>query len=85
MNDEEKRLPPERLWQPVTAKWFFVIFGACPAYALVRYHVAEEVAWRHFPLFILNKVVSMAAVFFVAASYLKRGLTTEKERRKAER
>ena len=54
-------LPPERLWQPVTAKWFFVVFGACLAYALVRYHIAEGVAWRHFPLFILNKVVSMAA------------------------
>ncbi len=54
-------LPPERLWQPVTAKWFFVVFGACIAYALVRHHIAQGVAWRHFPLFILNKAVSMAA------------------------
>ena len=44
MNDEEKMLPPERLWQPVTAKCFFVVFGACLAYALVRYHIAEGVA-----------------------------------------
>jgi hypothetical protein len=70
------------LWQPVTAKWFFVVFGACLAYALVRYHIAEGVAWRHFPLFILNKVVSMAAVFFVAihlvALGLKGWLTPEK-------
>ena len=26
--------------------------------------------WRHFPLFILNKVISLAAVGFVACSYL---------------
>ncbi len=44
MNDEEKKLPRERLWQPVTAKCFFVVFGACLAYALVRYHIAEGVA-----------------------------------------
>jgi len=70
MNDEEKKLPPDRLWQTVTAKWFFVIFGACLAYAVVRYHIAGDVAWRHFPLSILNKIVSLAAVFFVGASYL---------------
>lgn len=70
MNDEEKRLPPDRLWQPVTAKWFFVIFGACLVYAIIRYHIAGGTEWRHFPLFILNKVVSLAAVFFIGASYL---------------
>ena len=70
MNDEEKKLPPDRLWQPVTSKWFFVIFGACLAYAVVRYHIAGDVAWSHFPLFIFNKAISLAAVFFVGASYL---------------
>jgi len=63
-------LPPDRLWQPTTAKWFFVVFGACLAYAIVRYHFAGHVEWRHFPLFILNKATSLAAVFFVGASYL---------------
>ena len=70
MNDVERKLPPDRLWQPVTARWFVVIFGACLAYAIVRYHIAEGVEWRHFPLFILNKTVALAAVFFVGASYL---------------
>ena len=70
MNSKEKKLPSDRLWQPVTAKWFFVIFGACLVYAIVRYHIAGDTEWRHFPLFILNKVVSLAAVFFVGASYL---------------
>lgn len=70
MSNDDRKLPPDRLWQPVTAKWFFVIFGACLAYAVVRYHIAGDLSWRYFPLFILNKVVSLAAVFFVGASYL---------------
>jgi len=70
MSNEHSKLPPDRLWQPTTAKWFFVVFGACVAYAIVRYHFAGDVAWRHFPLFILNKATSLAAVIFVACSYL---------------
>jgi DMSO/TMAO reductase YedYZ heme-binding membrane subunit len=70
MSDEHRELPEHRLWQPTTAKWFFAIFGFALAYAVVRYHFAGDVPWRHFPLFILNKATSMAAVFFVASSYL---------------
>jgi len=55
MSDERRDLPPDRLWQPTTAKWFAVIFGASLAYAVIRYHFAGDVEWRHFPLFILNK------------------------------
>jgi DMSO/TMAO reductase YedYZ heme-binding membrane subunit len=47
-----------------------VVFGASIAYAVIRYHLAGDVAWRHFPLFILNKATSLAAVIFVASSYL---------------
>jgi len=36
----------------------------------VRYHLFGDTPWRNFPLFIPNKVVSLAAVVFVAASYL---------------
>jgi len=70
MGHDKSKLPPERLWQPTTAKWFFVIFGFSLAYAVVRYHLAGDVLWRHFPLFILNKATSLAAVIFVACSYL---------------
>ena len=70
MSGEHRSLPPDRLWQPTTAKWFAVIFGASLAYAVIRYHFAGDVEWRHFPLFILNKATSLAAVFFVASSYL---------------
>lgn len=27
MSDESPILPPDRLWQPTTAKWFAAIFG----------------------------------------------------------
>ncbi len=70
MNDDESSLPANRLLQPTTAKWFGVVFGGSVLYAIVRYHLAGDVEWRHFPVFILNKATSLAAVIFVAASYL---------------
>ncbi len=70
MSDDQRELPAHRLWQPTTAKWFFVIFGFALVYAVIRYHFAGDIPWRHFPLFILNKATSLAAVFFVACSYL---------------
>jgi hypothetical protein len=33
-----------------------VVFG------IIRHHIAGDVEWRHFPLFILNKATSLAAV-----------------------
>ena len=70
MADEQLNLPPDRLLQPVTAKWFGVVFGISLAYGIIRYHIVQDVAWAHFPLFILNKTTSLAAVIFVACSYL---------------
>lgn len=67
---EGSELPDDRLWQPATAKWFGVVFGAALGYSILRYHVTSEVALAHFPLFILNKATSLAAVVFVACSYL---------------
>jgi DMSO/TMAO reductase YedYZ heme-binding membrane subunit len=70
VEQEHGELPPHRLWQPATAKWFAVVFGGSIAYAVVRYHFAGDVEWRHFPLYIFNKATSLAAVIFVACSYL---------------
>jgi len=70
VKNEGSSLPDDRLWQPVTAKWFYVVFGAALGYSILRYHFTSEVAWAHFPLFILNKATSLAAVVFVACSYL---------------
>jgi hypothetical protein len=36
-------------------KWFVAVFGVAVLYAIVRYHLAGDVARRHFPLFILNE------------------------------
>ena len=68
MTQTDDRLPRDRLLQPTTVKWFAAVFGGCLLYAIVRYHFAGDVAWRHFPLFILNKAISLAAVIFVACS-----------------
>lgn len=70
MGDQQSRLPNARLWQPTTVKWFVAIFGLSLLYAIVRYHIAGDVSWRHFPLFVLNKATSLAAVFLIGASYL---------------
>ncbi len=70
MSDTHSSLPADRLWQPTTAKWFAAVFGGALVYAIIRYHLAGDVAWAHFPLFIVNKATSLAAVFFVAGSYL---------------
>ncbi len=63
-------LPRHRLWQPVTAMWFATVFGASLTYAIIRYHLAGDVPWSHFPLFIFNKATALAATIFVSCSYL---------------
>ena len=68
--DERSKERAIRLWQPTTVKWFAAVFGVSLLYALIRYHFVGHVAWSHFPLFILNKIISLAAVVFVACSYL---------------
>jgi DMSO/TMAO reductase YedYZ heme-binding membrane subunit len=60
----------ERLLQPFTVRWLALMLGVPMTYAIVRYHVVSGVDWSHFPLFITNKGVSLAAVFFIGASYL---------------
>ena len=72
MGTHRRPLPEDRLWQPITGKWFAVIFGGALAYSILRYHVASDVSWSHFPLFILNKATSLAAVVLVACAYLIR-------------
>ena len=70
VKNDASGLPVDRLWQAVTGKWFAAVFGGSLLYAVLRYHVVGDVTWDHFPLYILNKATSLAAVIFVAASYL---------------
>ena len=67
MSDQSRS---NRLLQPITSRWFLVLFGVPTTYAMIRYHVFGGVEWSHFPLFIGNKAISLSAVFFIAASYL---------------
>jgi len=60
----------DRLIQPFTSRWFILLFGVPMTYAIFRYHLFGGVEWSHFPLFIANKAISLAAVFFIATSYL---------------
>jgi DMSO/TMAO reductase YedYZ heme-binding membrane subunit len=60
----------DRLIQAYTVRWFVLLFGVPLTYAIVRYHVFKGVEWEHFPLYIANKACSLAAVFFIGASYL---------------
>jgi DMSO/TMAO reductase YedYZ heme-binding membrane subunit len=70
VGDQHHELPPHRLVQATTVRWFAVVVGFSLAYALIRYQFAGDVPWRHFPLFILNKATSLAAVILVTCSYL---------------
>lgn len=59
-----------RLLQPFTVRWLTLLLGLPLSYAIFRYHVAAGVDWSHFPLYIANKAVALAAVFALGASYL---------------
>ena len=60
----------DRLVQSFTARWFLFLLGITLSYAVIRYHIFAGVDWAHLPLFILNKALALAAVFFISMSYL---------------
>ena len=47
----------------------FATMGISIAYAVLRYHVAGPVPWKDFPLFILNKGFSLAALILLACNF----------------
>ena len=51
-------------WAIIT--WTFIL---SIGYAIVRYHVLGEVAWKDLPFFILNKVISMSALILLAFNF----------------
>lgn len=59
-----------RLLQPFTVRWLLLLLGVPLTYAILRYHILSGVELSHFPLFIANKAIGLAAVFFIVASYL---------------
>jgi DMSO/TMAO reductase YedYZ heme-binding membrane subunit len=60
----------DRLIQTFTIRWLIVLLGVPVTYAIVRYHVFSGIDWSHFPLFIANKGIALAAVVIIATSYL---------------
>ncbi len=44
-----------------------LIFGL--AYAVTRYHIVGPVPWKDFPLFILNKAISLSAFILLALNF----------------
>lgn len=52
------------------ARWVFLVWGACLAYAVLRYNVFQGVEWMHLPLYIVNKSVALAGIIFLALAYL---------------
>ena len=68
--DNDDGASESRLLQAFTVRWLVLLLGVPVSYAVVRYHVFAGVEWAHFPLFIGNKALSLAAVFFIACSYL---------------
>ena len=44
-----------------------IVFGS--AYAITRYHLVGPVPWKDFPLFILNKGISLSAFILLACNF----------------
>jgi DMSO/TMAO reductase YedYZ heme-binding membrane subunit len=57
---------------PVSSRvrWVILLWGACLAYAIVRYNVFNGVEWIHLPLYVVNKSLALGGVIFIALSYL---------------
>ena len=52
-----------------------VILAVAVVYSVVRYHIFKGEPWDHFPLYIFNKSISLAAVSLIALSYMAGPLT----------
>jgi DMSO/TMAO reductase YedYZ heme-binding membrane subunit len=47
-------------------------------YAILRYHLFKGVAWSHFPLFIMNKIISFSGFILLVASLALEPLSRNK-------
>ncbi len=60
---------PADISKSVKIKWITIVLTFFAVYASLRYIVFKGVDPIHFPLYILNKVISISGLFFLAASY----------------
>jgi len=61
---EETEKINNQAWAIIT--WTFIL---SIGYAIVRYHILGEVAWKDLPFFILNKGISMSALILLAFNF----------------
>lgn len=59
----------EQRFSKTRYQWLFLIMAFFTLYAVIRYLVFKGVDLVHFPLYIVNKVVSISGIFFLAMSY----------------
>ena len=45
------------------------VIGFSLAYAVVRYHIAGDVAWKELPFFIMNKAISLAGFILLSFNF----------------
>lgn len=69
-SDGSREAAGEHLLQAFTLRWLALLLGVPLTYAMVRYHVVQGVEWSHFPLYIANKALSLAAVILISTSFL---------------
>ena len=59
----------EQTQKNAAATLIFTILALGIAYAIVRYHLAGPVPWKDFPLYILNKGLSLAAFVLLSCNF----------------
>jgi DMSO/TMAO reductase YedYZ heme-binding membrane subunit len=59
----------DRSRQTDAVRWLVAILLITGAYATMRYNVFENVPWRHWPLYVLNKIVCWSGLLLLARSY----------------
>jgi hypothetical protein len=60
----------ERLWQSSSRRWFFGVFAFAFLYTAMRYAVFEGVPHSNWPLFLMNKALSLGGLSLLCLSYL---------------
>jgi hypothetical protein len=63
----------------VTVKWLLFVLGAALAYAVLRYHIAGDVPWRHLPPISLLAVVIATIPLMLKVAAIRRKVSKETE------
>ena len=62
-------LKEEKYLNTLNIRWLIGVLLFFMLYATLRYIVFKGVDPIHFPLYIMNKVISISGIFFLALSY----------------